>query len=130
MIPHSSIQGVNVFNWLKLYSLIYSNYSYQFCVQPPYELSYPLYKPHIYHPSSKYLTPQVLQLNCYFFIFFCILTIGDRPYLVSVAVRCLRDTAFVLSVIFSLYYFLFFSFHFFFFFTDKLEVLYLLMIQF
>lgn len=78
-----------------------------------------------------YLTPQVLQLNCYFFIFFCILTIGDRPYLVSVAVRCLRDTAFVLSVIFSLYYFLFFSFHFIsFFFTDKLEVLYLLMILF
>lgn len=74
-----------------------------------------------------YLTPQVLQLNCYFFIFFCILTIGDR--------QCLWPSdVYETRLSFCQWYFLctiFFSFHFIsFFFTNKLEVLYLLMIQF
>lgn len=30
VIPNSSIQGVNVFNWLKLYSLIYTHMSFAF----------------------------------------------------------------------------------------------------
>ena len=78
-----------------------------------------------------YLTPQVLRLNCYFFIFFCIIdnwwsalsSVCGRQMFTRHGFRFVSD---IFSVLF------FFSFHFisFFFFTDKLDVLYLLMIQF